>query len=175
MAVEEDYVLIGHVTGVHGLHGNLKVHSYTDSLDLYKKGEKLLIRRTGRSENLAGQTLTIRSVSPYKKKILLKFDEIENIDSAECLIGADILILREKFPDLDDGEYYWVDIIGLEVFTDDEKLLGKVDSIFQTGSNDVYVVKDGKGGEVLVPALESVIKDIDLKAGIMTVALPDGL
>ncbi len=172
---QEDYVLIGHITGVHGLHGSLKVTSHTESLDLYKNGEKLLIRRTGKGSPLSERSLTIQSVSPYKKKILLKFDEIDDIDSAERLIGAEILIQREKFPELDDGEFYWVDIIGLSVFTVDGESLGRVDSIIPTGSNDVYVVKNNKGGEVLVPALEAVIKAIDLKAGTMTVDLPEGL
>jgi 16S rRNA processing protein RimM len=171
---EEDYVIIGQITGVHGLHGSLKVNSHTDSLDLYKKGEQLLIRGSGKALSIPERCLTIQSVSPYKKKILLKFDEISDIDSAERLIGADIFIPREKFPELEDGEFYWVDIIGLSVFTVNGESLGRVDSIFPTGSNDVYVVK-GKGKEILIPALESVIRSIDLDAGVMTVELPEGL
>lgn len=172
---EEDYVLIGQITGVHGLHGSLKVNSHTESLDLYKKGETLLVRRTGKGSTLSERCLTIQSVSPYKRKILLKFDEISDIDSAERLIGADILIPREKFPELEDGEFYWVDIIGLSVFTVEGESLGRVDSILPTGSNDVYVVKNNRGGEILVPALETVIRDIDLEAGTMIVDLPEGL
>ncbi len=171
---EEDYVLIGQITGVHGLHGNLKVNSHTESLDLYKTGEKLLIRGKNLPPRLGDSCLTIQGVSPYKRKILLKFHEIDDIDSAERLIGADIFISREKFPELDEGEYYWVDIIGLSVFTVKGECLGKVTSIFPTGSNDVYVVK-GHGDERFIPALESVIKSVDLDNGTMTVELPEGL
>jgi len=171
---EEDYVLIGKITGVHGLHGNLKVSSHTESLDLYTKGEKLLIRGSKLPEGVSNSYFTIQSAAPYKKKILLRFDEINDINSAERLIGADIFIPREKFPELEEGEFYWVDIIGLSVFTTADEPLGRVISIFPTGSNDVYVVK-GEGDEILIPALESVVKTIDLEAGTMTVELPEGL
>lgn len=171
---KEGYVLIGQITGVHGLHGNVKVHSHTESLNLYKKGEKLLIRGKDHTPRLTDSCLTVQSASPHKRKILLKFHEIDDIDTAERLIGADIFISREKFPELEEGEYYWVDIIGLSVFTVAGECLGKVTSIFPTGSNDVYVVKD-RGDERYIPALESVIKSVDLETGTMIVELPEGL
>ncbi|MEE8480397.1 MAG: ribosome maturation factor RimM, partial [Desulfobacterales bacterium] len=79
---------------------------------------------------------------------------------------------------LEDGSYYWFDIIGLSVFITDGKCIGNVESIFPTGSNDVYVVKNPNNdldSEILVPALESVVLSIDLKNKKMHVNLPDGL
>jgi 16S rRNA processing protein RimM len=171
---EEDNVLIGRITGVHGLQGSLKADSYSETLDLYKKGEKLLIHIPGGASEPREKWLTVQSVSPYKKKILLRFDEIVDINTAEKFIGADIFIPRENFPALDEGEYYWVDIIGLSVFREDGTHVGKVVSIFPTGSNDVYVVKHNNT-EILLPALETVIIDIDMQNGKMIVRIPEGL
>ena len=167
---EENYIIIGKITGVHGLHGNLKVSSHTESLDLYSKGAQLLVRGSG----IPDTCLTIKSASPHKKKILLKVDEISDITSAENLIGADIFIQRSKFPELEEGEYFWIDMIGLSVFSVEGECLGRLASIFPTGSNDVYVVEH-KGKEILIPALHSVIKSVDLEARTMTVDLPEGL
>ena len=77
-------------------------------------------------------------------------------------------------PDLEEGDYYWFDLIGLDVFGIDQKYLGRLESIIQTGSNDVYVVKKDDT-EILIPALESVVQKIDLKNRRMQVDLPEGL
>jgi 16S rRNA processing protein RimM len=75
---------------------------------------------------------------------------------------------------LENGSYYWIDLIGIEVYTAEDDYLGRIESIIETGSNDVYVVKDKKK-EVLIPALKSVVTDIDLSQKRMQVDLPDGL
>jgi 16S rRNA processing protein RimM len=93
---------------------------------------------------------------------------------AEALIGADMFIPETELPALDEDTYYWFELIGLEVYTTEEDYLGRITSIFETGSNDVYVVKDKKR-EVLIPALESVVIDIDLELKRMRVDLPEGL
>jgi 16S rRNA processing protein RimM len=81
---------------------------------------------------------------------------------------------KSRLPDLEDGSYYWSDLIGLAVQTVDRQPLGTLSSIFRTGSNDVYVVRAGDD-ETLIPALASVVKAVDLENGTMTVALPEGL
>ncbi|MBU1169814.1 MAG: ribosome maturation factor RimM [Proteobacteria bacterium] len=167
---EDDYILIGQIRGIHGLHGNMKVYSYTETLDLYEKGLTLLIREPSKP----GEYHTIKEAKPYKKGVLLSIDGIEDISSAEKLIGSDIWIARDLLPETDDDEYYWFEIIGLSVYTVTGEALGVVKSIFPTGSNDVYVV-ESKGEERLIPALESVIISIDLDTRTMTVDLPEGL
>lgn len=160
---------IGKITGPHGLKGAAKIYSWAESMDSYQKGMVLT------AETDAGEIeLTVQSVSPHKKGLLLTFKEVGHINELEPLVGAELTISREDLPEPDDGSYYWVDIIGLTVKTVEGDVLGKVDSIFPTGSNDVYVVKDGRK-EILIPALESVLKDVDLDSGIMVVDLPEGL
>lgn len=167
---EDKYIAIGKITGVHGLHGNLKVHSWSDSPDIWENDSPILIRSADGVE----KSYTIDSARPYKKGVLMKLEEVADINAAERLIGSELLVLRKELPELDDDEYYWFEIIGMEVYTTDSEYLGRIDSIFPTGSNDVYVVKK-KGMETLVPALESVIISVDPDKNIMTVDLPEGL
>jgi len=90
------------------------------------------------------------------------------------LIGAELFIPQTELPELDEDTYYWFELIGIEVYTTRGDYLGRITSIFPTGSNDVYVVKDNKQ-EMLIPALESVVLDIDLDLKRMQVDLPEGL
>jgi 16S rRNA processing protein RimM len=110
----------------------------------------------------------------HKRVILLSLEGITDRTAAESLIGSEMWMERSNLPEPEDGSYYWFDIEGLSVFDLGGKNLGKVISIIPTGSNDVYVAQSGEG-EILIPAIESVIKKIDLEKGIMAVDLPEGL
>lgn len=171
---KEDFLTIGKIISVHGLKGNFRISSYADSISVFKPGNPLILKTADAGE----REYTIRWVKPHSKTILLSLIEIDNRNSAEALIGAELLIEKATLPELDDGTYYWFDIIGLSVFTNDDQYIGRVESIIPTGSNDVFVVKDPKkdhSGETLIPALESVVLEIDLKRKTMRVDLPEGL
>ncbi|MFC1798589.1 ribosome maturation factor RimM [Thermodesulfobacteriota bacterium] len=168
------YLRIGKVVGVHGLKGNLKIRSYAESLSIFQPDQQLLVEIPEGRETL----FTIKWVKPHTKKVLLSLKEIENRNLAEALVGSDIYIDRNILPEPEPGTYYWFDIIGLSVFTVDGDFLGRVDSILQTGSNDVYVVKDPDKGphhEILIPVLVSVIRSVDLESKTIKVDLPEGL
>lgn len=167
---QDDYILIGQVKGVHGLHGNLKVAYYTESIDVYAKGVPIVIREP----SLTGKSYIIKDAKPYKKGLLLSVDGVSDISSAEKLMGSDIFLEKALLPETEEGVFYWFDIIGLSVQSKDGTSLGVVTSIFPTGSNDVYVVEDN-GEERLIPALESVVLSIDLDSRTMIVDLPEGL
>nr|HID59864.1 16S rRNA processing protein RimM [Desulfobacterales bacterium] len=167
---EDIFLPIGKIVGTHGVKGRLKVYSYAQSPSSFVPGGIVYIK--GRSGDVRG--FEILASSPHKRNILLTLRGIATIEAAEPWIGSEILIDRTKLPELEEGEYYWFQIIGLKVYTTEGEYLGLVDSILPTGSNDVYVVRDGEK-EVLVPALESVVLDIDLKSGLMNVDLPEGL
>jgi len=137
---------------------------------LFSTGDAILIR----DESGAERTFQLEWVSPQKKNILMRFEGVTDRNAAENFIGSEIIIDKADLPDLDDGSYYWVDIIGLSVFESDTNCLGVVDSVIPTGSNDVYVVKDGDK-EILIPALASVVKEIDLNKKTMIVDLPEDL
>ena len=165
-------LLIGKIVGVHGLKGNIKVYSYAESISTYERSACVFVKAKDDTE----KSYAINWVKHHGRLILLSLKGIENRNDAESLTDSRLFIKQSKLPESDDGSYYWFDIIGLSVFTDDNKYIGKVESIFPTAASDIYTVKcPGKDNELLLPAVESVILEIDLKNKRMTVALPEGL
>lgn len=162
--------VIGRITGVHGVRGNLKVHPYVESLSLLGAGETVFIGNPGDE----GAKHVIRWAKPHHRAILMALVDVEDRDTAEQWIGMDLFMEKSRLPALEEGTYYWSDLIGLDVHTTDGRFLGKIASIFRTGSNDVYVTRD-EDRETLIPALVSVVKSVDLETGRMTVDLPEGL
>jgi 16S rRNA processing protein RimM len=164
---------MGKIVGAHGIKGALKVYSYAESASSFKPGSSVILK-SGNSE----QAFVIAWVKPHHKTVLVAFEGVTNRNRAEELIGLELFMAWDSLETLEDGVYYWSDIIGLSVFTIDNEYLGRVTSVIQTGSNDVYVVKNEDGqdpAEILVPALEWVVREIDLDQKKMCVDLPEGL
>lgn len=163
-------MLIGKIVGVHGIKGNCKIRSYAESLSVFQSDSVVIVATSdGRQK-----PYEINWVKPHAKAALISFKGVDTRDQAEAFIGCELFIEKNRLPDPEEGSYYWFDLIGLDVFDDDQKYLGRLESIIQTGSNDVYVVKEDDT-EILVPALESVVQKIDLKNRRMQVDLPEGL
>ena len=118
--------------------------------------------------------MTIRDFQAHRNTYRIAFEGIDDRESAYALMDADLYIERSELPDLEEGAWYRRDLIGLDVFGVDGAYIGRIESIFGTGSNDVLVVEK-EGAETLVPAIKSVVVDVDLAAGRMTVDLPEGL
>ena len=167
---KQEHVLIGKIVGIHGIKGTNKLRSYAESLSVFSPGRSILVR------DLRGREASyeIRWVKPHTGTPLVSFKGITNRDQAKTLIGAELFIPQSELPELDEDTYYWYDLIGIEVVTMTGEFLGRIESIIETGSNDVYVVKSNEK-EVLIPALESVVQDIDLDHKRMQVDLPEGL
>jgi len=164
---------IGKIIGVHGIKGILKVISYSESPFVFKPGSSILLKGSDNYEVFH----KVEWVKPHKQNFLMCLKEITDCNMAEELIGAEFFIEKVNLPELEDGTYYWTDLIGLSVFSKEDSaeiFIGRIESIIPTGSNDVYVVKNGKQ-ETLIPALESVIISVNLKEKIMRVNLPEGL
>jgi 16S rRNA processing protein RimM len=170
----DGFLPVGKIVGAHGVKGNLKVHSYAESVSVFKPGNLILAILAGKIEKY----FAINWARPHGKSILLSFKGIEDRNSAETVIGAELFIDRPALPELEEGVYYWADIIGLSVFTTDNQFIGRIESIIATGSNDVYVVKNktkDDHAEILIPAIESVVLDLDFENKTMHVELPEGL
>jgi 16S rRNA processing protein RimM len=163
-------VLIGKIVGTHGLKGTSKIQSFAESLEIFKSGTVLLVSSPDGSEN----RYEIDWIKPHSRGALLSLREITGRDQAKSLIGSELYIEKTELPELEDGAYYWFDLIGVSVYASDNRFIGRLDSIIETGANDVYVVKDAER-EILVPALESVVRSIDIESKIMRVELPEGL
>ena len=166
----EEYLEIGQIVNTNGLKGFLKVKPLTDDITRFEDLETVYIQK---SKDLL--EFKIQEVKYNKNMVLLKLAGIDDIEEAEKYKNFYIKINRKDAVELEDDSYFIVDIIGCEVFTDENKELGKVVDVFQTGSNDVYTVKNEDGKEILIPAIADVIKNIDIKNKKIVVHLIEGL
>ena len=166
----DDALTIGKVIGVHGMKGYLKVYSYDESLDLFDPGRQIRLRSTGGTVT----TCTVKDVKPHKNVIRIAFEEVGDRTAAEALAGSELMISRTELPEPEGGTWYWCDLIGLGVYGIDGTYLGQVENLFETGSNDVLVVTQGKR-EILIPVTASIVCDVDFEANRINVDLPEGL
>jgi 16S rRNA processing protein RimM len=117
-------------------------------------------------------------VRPQKSGLRLAIKDVTTRDQAESLAGCELWIPRKSLPPLDEDTYYWVDLIGMSVFTVDGQYLGRISDIIATGANDVYVVATPEGypvKEILLPAIASVVLTVDEAGRKIIVELPEGL
>ena len=156
---------IGQIVNTFGIKGLVKVKPFTDDITRFDNLKNVYIKE---------KQYEIESVKYHKDMVLLKLKGIDKIEDAENLRNCYLEINRED-GNLKEGAYYIVDLLGLEVITDTGKSLGKLDDIYNTGSNDIYVVKDELGKQILLPAIKDVIKEIDIENRIITVHLLKGL
>jgi 16S rRNA processing protein RimM len=168
-AQAQDLLVVGRVTRPHGIVGEVKVElapEYAGALDGVRR---VFIGDTGQPQPC--RVLASRS---HQGAVLLKLDCSVTRNDAEALRGSRVLIRLTDLPKLPAGAYYSHDLVGLSVVRETGEPLGALVEVLATGSNDVYVIKTASG-EVLLPALESVVRAIDLTARQMTVIVPEGL
>ena len=166
----ERYLEIGQIVNTFGIKGQVKVNPFTEDI---KKFDKLNEIYVDKKKEL--QLFQIENVNYNKHTVILKLKGIDTIEQAEEYRNCYIKIDREKEEKLPEGVYYIVDLLGLDVYTDEGKLLGKVDDIYNTGSNDIYVVKDELGKQILLPGIEEVLKQVDLENKKIIVHIINGL
>lgn len=166
----QDLIPVGRIAGTHGIRGQVRLHSYSGNVESLSAAGTVTLKKPD------GTCLSVRlkRVSPNSSKILLSIAGIESIEQAQPLIGSELCLTREQFPETGEDEYYWCDLLGLDVVTDTGVELGRLVDILETGANDVYLVKDSHR-EYMIPAVASVIKKIDLAASRMTVTPMEGL
>ena len=165
-----DLITIGEIVKTRGLRGCMKVVSFVDTSDISSELEFVYIQDHSEQKKL----YNIRKVDISGKFLFIELDSIDDVELAKTFVGCKVVIPGDMFKELPQGEYYWRDIIGLNVYTEDGKLLGQIESVFPTGSNDVYVCKGGDR-EILLPAIADVIKLIDIDRKVMNVKLMEGL
>ena len=161
---------IGQIVNTFGIKGEVKIYPFTDDIKRFDKLEKVYVKIRKESKQFQ-----IENVKYHKNMVLLKFKGIDKIEDAEKLRNAYIEIDREDAIPLEEGTYYIADLIGLEVYTDEGILLGKVDDIYNTGANDIYVIKDELGKQILLPGTHEVIKEVNLEKSKIIVHIIPGL
>jgi 16S rRNA processing protein RimM len=166
---DDNLILMGKVTATHGIKGQLRVVPYSGMADNLLHCEHLLLRDPKGLVN----KFEVASVAIHGKKLLLTLKGFSGINQVLHFVGSEILLNKEQLAQPEDDEYYWHDLIGMKVVTTDGTDLGILDSIIETGSNDVYVAV-AKGKEYLIPAFSDTVS-IDVQARIMTVTPFEGL
>ena len=172
VVVPPGYLAVGQIVGAHGLNGELKVEAYSDFPDRFAPGATLYL-----GEDL--EEVQVATVRPHKTHLLVNLDEIGDRNEAEDVRGLWLYVPEADAAELEEGQYWIHDIIGLQVVTVDGVQVGKITDVMATGANDVYVVRpagDINGGrDVLLPAIADVVEQVDLQNGLMIVRLLEGL
>ncbi len=166
----EQYLRVGVITSTHGIRGEVKVFPTTDDVNRFKKLKQALID-TGKEK----LPVNIEQVRFFKNMVIVKFKEMNNINECEAYKGKDLLVTRDNAVKLAPDENFIVDLIGLNVVTDEGEDFGTVRDILQTGANDVYVIDGKDGKEYLFPSIKECILDVNLEEGKVTVHIMDGL
>lgn len=168
--MKQQYFEIGQIVNTFGIKGVVKVNPFTDDISQFEEMETILVDKKG-----SLLEMQIEEVKYSKNQVLLKLKGIETVEEAEKYRNCYLKLPREKARKLPKNTYFIADLIGLEVYTEEGKLLGKVDDIYNTGASDIYVIKDELGKQILLPAIKDVIKQIDLEQEKIVVHLLDGL
>ena len=169
MSQSSDYIILGEISGVHGIKGWVKVFSHTSPREQITEYKEWFIRSRGSD----WKPIYVVDGKKQGKNIIALFENTHYRDQAEAFVGFEIAIHKDQLQKLAKGEYYWRDLIGLTVETIEGEKLGEIDWLFDTGSNDVFVVKDTDGAEIkerMLPyIMGDVIQSIDLEKSLMIV------
>jgi len=165
-----DLFEFGEIVKTRGLHGCLKVLSYLEKKDNLSKLKFVYIEtKSGQNDRFA-----LKKIDASGNVLFIELEGVPDVESASNLVGCKVFLPKDFMEELPEGEYYWRDIIGLDVYSEEGKHIGIIESVFPTGSNDVYVCR-GEEREILLPAIADVIRQIDINRRVMTVRLLEGL
>lgn len=168
-----EFYEIGKIVNTHGIRGEVRVLSSTDfENERFKVGQQVVAQSLRYPDGLA---LTIKTIRRHKQFILVSFEEMADLTAVEPLKGAKLMIEASARHELDDGNFYYSDIIGLDVIDEAGAKLGVIKEILSPGANDVWVVQRPKQNDLLLPAIKDVILAVDVAANHVVVAVPEGL
>ena len=165
-----EYIEIGQIVNTNGLKGVVKVNPFTDDISKFEELKYIYIQLKSELKKVK-----IEQVRYNKNQVLLKLEGIDSIEEAEKYRNFYMKIERKSQEELGEDTYYIVDLIGINVYSENDEYLGTIEDVFPTGSNDVYVVKDNLGKQILVPAIAEVVKEVELKNKKMVIKIIPGL
>ena len=161
---------VGQIVNTFGIKGFVKIYPYVDDISRFDNLKKVHIKSKKEEKELQ-----IEEVKYQKNMVLVKFKGIDKIEDAEKLRNSYIEIDRADAIPLEEGQYFIADLLGLDVFLDTGEKLGVLEDIYNTGSSDIYVVKNELGKQFLLPYIDEVIKQINLEEGKIIVHIIEGL
>ena len=164
----DDCYLLGHIVKTHGLKGELIAHFDVDYPEEYQDLESVFVEQNGKLIPFFIEALSVRN-----DKVFVAFDDIERIEAATPLVGTSLYLPIENLPPLKDGDYYFHQLVGMELY-DSEKLIGIVNDVYELPNNNLLGVAH-QGVEVLIPLEDAIIKKVNLEAKTILADLPEGL
>ena len=160
---EPAFLVLGKLRRAHGVFGEIALEVFTQMMELLAVNQVVYIGETY-------QPYTIQTTRSKGELLLLKFIGVDDRTEASQLSNQLVYTQKDLMPPLNEGDFYLHELIGLSVYDTDDAYLGELTEILETGANDVYLVRDASGNEVLVPAVEEYILDIDLENARMVVS-----
>jgi 16S rRNA processing protein RimM len=167
-AGEPVYLVIGYLRRSHGVHGEIIMDLHTDFPERIKSGRKVLIGEKH-------QPFALNTVRPHANGLLVSLRGVDTPEDAGMYRNQWVYVKASEVPPLPKGQHYKYELIDLDVVDENDNPLGKLVEILETGANDVYVVRDDSDKEILLPAIPSVILDLDIDRRTLKVHLLDGL
>jgi 16S rRNA processing protein RimM len=169
--MNEKLITIGRIVNTHGIRGELKIVPETDFPERFETGSSLIIVDIQDKQT----PVKVQSARLHKNMYIVKFEQFGNINEVEKYKGS-LLKMEEKYQQsLDEGEYYYHEIMGCKVVTEEGQELGLVSEILTPGANDVWVVKRPKGKELLLPVIDDVVLEVDVASKTIRIHLMEGL
>ncbi len=167
--------MVGQVVRAHGVRGELRVKVLTDYPERLLHLDEVALSRTDSPSKADVEFYEVELARPHQDHLILKLTQLHDRNEAERMRGMFIMVALENAVPLEEDEYYHFQLIGLTMVTDTGQILGQVAEILETGANDVYVVRGDAYGELLIPAIESVVQTIDLDAKRIIITPLEGL
>ena len=167
------FLLLGRVLRPHGVRGEVRIEVLTAYPERIVPGRRVFIGPDPQDPHSA-TTHTVTRSRKHQKMLILQLEDIADRGAAETLRGQFVMVTLDDAVPLEEGEFYLFQLIGLAVYTDEGEHLGRITDVIETGANDVYVVR-GPRGEVLLPAIDECILELDIEGGKVTVHLLEGL
>lgn len=166
----EERFQVGVISSTHGIRGEVKVFPTTDNVKRFKKGITLILD-AGKEE----RQLIVEGVKFFKQFVILKFEGIDHINDIEKYKSKSLYVTRENAIKLKKNEYFIADLIGVQVWEDNGDFLGELKDVIETGANDVYVIKQENGKDILLPAIKECILSVEIEEKKMIVHVMEGL
>ena len=167
---KDSLLWVGRVVKTQGIKGEVRVSFSGEGMTTFCKGKMVYL------ENKKGERkrLTVESSRPLRQMTILSFQEVKRVEEAEALVDCSVYVAKESLEALPTGEFYWYQLLGLRVKTESGTFLGTLEEIIPTGSNDVFVVRRD-AQEVLIPAIDEVVVQVDLQEKVMMIRPLEGL
>lgn len=164
---------VGKLVNTHGIRGEVKIIPTTDfPEERFAQKSELVLQQPNSNNSVS---VTVERSRLHKNMYIIKFVQFDNINEVEKYKGWMLKVSEEQLDELDEDEYYYHEIIGCKVVTDEGEDLGIIDEILSPGANDVWVVKPAKGKSILIPVIDDVVLTVDVQEKVVTVHIMEGL